>query len=43
MVGPLLAALLLPAALALPPHQQQIVDKYGAANVSFDRNVRKSD
>jgi hypothetical protein len=41
----LLAALLLPAALAtgpLAPHHQQIVDKFGVENVSFDKNVRKS-
>jgi len=33
--------LLLPVALAgLPPHHQKLVDRFGAENVNFDKNVR---
>merc|ERR1712080_320621 len=40
-MSPLLL-LLLPLALAsqLEPYQQELVDRYGEENVSFDRNVR---
>ena len=32
---------LLPVALAgLPPHHQKLVDRFGADNVNFDKNVR---
>merc|ERR1711982_274330 len=37
----LLLLLLLPLALAgLPPHHQKLVDRFGAENVNFDKNVR---
>merc|ERR1711990_937056 len=37
----LLLLALLPLALAgLPPHHQQLIDKFGADNVNLDRNVR---
>jgi len=33
--------LLLPVAFAgLPPHHQKLVDRFGAENVNFDKNVR---
>merc|ERR1712018_134216 len=36
-----LLLLLLPVALAgLPPHHQQLVERFGAENVNFDKNVR---
>merc|ERR1711878_259357 len=36
-----LLLLLLPVALAgLPPHHQKLVDRFGAENVNFDKNVR---
>ena len=35
-----LLLLLLPVALAgLPPHHQKLVDRFGAENVNFDKNV----
>ena len=35
-----LLLLLLPVALAgLPPHHQQLVERFGAENVNFDKNV----
>merc|ERR1712107_508311 len=37
----MLLLLLLPVALAgLPPHHQQLVERFGAENVNFDKNVR---
>merc|ERR1712165_544188 len=36
-----LLLLLLPVALAgLPPHHQKLVERFGAENVNFDKNVR---
>ena len=38
--GMSLLLVLLPVALAgLPPHHQKLVDRFGAENVNFDKNV----